>query len=114
MVVSAVPATWTTLLETNPEPLTVRVSAFEPAVTVFRLIDVTDGVDVVVPPPAPEPLDPEPLDPEPPPQPLIRIRIPSPNAKLTKRNETKTCATIPLSRSNLFPSEQLCDVPIEF
>ena len=78
----------TTLLETNPEPFTVRVSAFEPAETLVGLIDVTAGVDVVVPPPDPEPPDPEPLDTEPPPpQPLIRRGIPNPNAKLTKRNE---------------------------
>jgi hypothetical protein len=91
VVVCAVPPNLTTLLETNPEPLTVRVSAFEPAVTLVGLIDVTAGVDVVVPPPVPEPPeppDPEPLDPEPPPpQPLIRIAIPKPNEKLTRRNE---------------------------
>jgi hypothetical protein len=74
------------VLETNPEPLTVRVSAFVPAATLVGLIDVMDSVDgggVVVPPPDAEPLDPEP----PPPQPLIRIEIPSPKAKLQKRNK---------------------------
>jgi hypothetical protein len=71
---------------TNPEPVTVRVWAFEPAGTLVGLMDETAGVGVVFPPPPPEPLDP---DPEPPlPQPLTITAIESPKTKAEMRTET--------------------------
>jgi hypothetical protein len=73
---------------TNPEPVTVRVWAFEPAGTLVGLMDETAGVGVVFPPPPPEPLDP---DPEPPlPQPLTITAIESP--------KTNAVAASPMGR----------------
>lgn len=80
MVGSAVPFTSTTLVEVNPEPLTVRVSAVKPAVMLAGLIDVMAGVGVVPPPPDPEPD-------APPPHPLVTTSMPISKEKITRRNE---------------------------
>jgi len=106
VVASAVPPTCTTLLETNPVPLIVRVSAFEPAVTLVGLIDMMAGVPLLpeppVPPPPPEPLEPEP----PPPQPPIRRATPNPKLAKPKERYTElrhepTFTTGPASQSTL-------------
>ena len=86
MVGSAAPFTSTTLVEMNPEPLTVNVTALEPAVILVGLIDVTNGVGVVPPPPDP-PEPPEPFDPEPlAPQPLITTERLIPKTEMKKSN----------------------------
>jgi len=70
----------TTLVLTNPEPETVKVSALEPAGTRLGLMDFTAGIGLVLPP-----LPPEVAELEPPPHPLITPRIPSVKTKVEKR-----------------------------
>jgi hypothetical protein len=87
VVASGAPDTWITLVFVKPDPMTVSVTAFEPAATWAGVMEVIAGVagDVepppvlVLPPPAFVLLEP------PPPHPEIATRIPSPNPKVTIR-----------------------------
>lgn len=88
MVGSAVVPTWTTLVLRNPEPVTVSVSAPDPAVIVAGLMDEMAGVGVVAPPPA------DPPEPEleaglelPPPHPFTKATAPRPKTKARKRTK---------------------------
>jgi hypothetical protein len=59
VVLSLVPFTWTTDVETNPVPFTVSVTDSAPAGTLVGLMDVITGVGGGVPPP-PDPDEPLP------------------------------------------------------
>jgi len=87
VVASGAPDTWITLVFVKPDPMTVSVTAFEPAATWAGVMEVTAGVAWDVEPPPVLVL----VLPAPvlvfvllaPPHPEIATRIPSPNPKVT-------------------------------